>query len=189
MIYEKKKKKALVKLEERIAPYSEFWYEWIHSPGCNLTKSQIDAIVLYQHYQDFKVLGEKMECSTGHAFSVLNRALNRLTYQSCIRGYRAWVGEKLLIESGAYDNFTELEKFLSTPIHYFHLPTGLEGSLSGCGDTLGDVLKEYGEKELLRLRNFGEKKLNHLKKLLKQNNALKLLKKQVQEREDWYLTR
>ena len=119
---EKKKKKVLIRLEERIAPYSEFWYEWIHSPGCNLTKTQIDVIILYQHYKDFKILGEKMGLSTGYAFSVLNHALNRLIYQSCIRGYRAWVGEKLLIESGAYDHFTELEKFLSAPIHYFHLP-------------------------------------------------------------------
>lgn len=189
MKYEKKKNKALIRLEERIAPFREFWYEWIHSPGCYLSKSEVDAILLYQRYKDFKILGEKLGRSYAGAYALLNGALIRLLHSSCERQYKEWIAESILDEAGAYEEFTPLEKFLCTPIRNFRLPNGLYYSLSSCGDTIGEILKEYGEKELLFRNNFGEKKLGCFRKLLKQNNAIHLLKKKVHEDDYWYLKR
>jgi hypothetical protein len=89
----------------------------------------------------------------------------------------------MLSESGVYDDMSEVDKFLITPLHYHGLPTTLGYSLSVCGETMGDVLNKYGERDLLQLRNFGKKKLHLLRSFLKENNCLHLLKKQVDEAE------
>ena len=173
-----KKNKVLSRIEERIFPYREFWFEWIHSPGCYLNKSQVDAILLYQHYKDIKILGEKLGRSSQGAYALLNGGLIRLLHSSCGRQYREWIAEGMLEQAGAYDNFTPLEKFLSTPMRCFNIPSKYRYSFMICGDTFGELLNEYGEKDLLRLRNFGSKKLQFLKGFLKQNECLHLLKKQ-----------
>ncbi len=171
--------KKIYELEEALKPYHEFWDVWILSKGCFLKRREIDVILGFRKHQNFSAVALSLEISHYTAYEVFNRALRRLGYNYKL--YRHWIADKMLSESGVYDDMSEVDKFLITPLHYHGLPTTLGYSLSVCGETMGDVLTEYGERDLLRLRNFGKKKLNYLRSFLKQNNCLHLLKKQVDE--------
>lgn len=173
--------KKIRELDEALKPYHEFWDIWILSKGCFLKRSEIDVILQYRKHHDFNAVAHSMKISYYTAYEVFNRALRRLGYNYKL--YRHWIADRMLNEAGAYDNMSDLDRFLITPLHYHGLPAKLSNSLSTCGETMGDVLTNYGERDLLRLRNFGKKKLHLLRIFLKQNNCLHLLKKQKDEKE------
>lgn len=179
--------KKFRELEEALIPFREFWEEWIHSPACYLSKEEIDIILLSQHYQDFEIVASKIGRTKQGAYMFLQNAIRKLRYESCKIRYRHWIAERMLEDAGVYEDFTPLEKFLITPTYYFPLSSRLSSGLSSCGETFGEILKDHGEFELLRIRNFGKKSLTELKSFLKKHNAHRLLKKRVHEDEYWYL--
>lgn len=173
-------RKKLRQLEQALKPYEEFWDLWIISKGCFLTQREIDSILLYRKYQSFALVADEMGITEFSAREILNRALRRLGYNYQL--YRHWIADRMLEQAGVYTGMSDLNKFLITPLHYHRLPTKLHNILSVCGDTMGDILKDFGESDLLRLRSFGRKKLHYLKTFLKKNNCIHLLKPQSYEK-------
>lgn len=177
--------KKIKDLEDALIPYEEFWDLWIISTGCFLKRKEADVILLYRKHQKFSLVASELGISEFSVREILNRAIRRLGWNHKL--YRHWIADRMLEDSGVYDGMSEINKFLIRPLHYHPMPRLLYYSLSSLGETMGDVLKEYGEKDLLKLRNFGKKKLNFLRMFLKQNNCLYLLDKKEKQAEEIFI--
>jgi len=176
----RKKKKEL---EEVLEPYNEFWDLWIISKECFLSRREIDILLTYRKTENFQQVARQLKISPNRANEIFNRALNRLRWNYKL--YHYWIAHCIL-EAGIDNTLSAEQKFLITPIRFHNMPPILSYFLSHFGETMGEVLNEYGEKEFLRLRNFGKKKLFYLKEFLKQNNCLHLLKNYLYENEKIY---
>jgi hypothetical protein len=81
------------------------------------------------------------------------------------------------LSSPVYDIPSPLfrDEFMHSPLSAHSMPRPLYNSLLFLGDNLHEILENYGEKELLKIKWFGKTRLHMLKSFLQEHDRSSLL--------------
>lgn len=156
-------------INEALIPYEEHWEEWTLSIFCNLTETEVSAVNYYKKYLRNNSPIQEHDLRPSALYSNYTNALKKLKFPSTRENLHKWISSKHL---------TPREQFLKAPITGLRslISTRLCFCLSSIGSNIEEILEKYTIHDLLSLRGMGEKGINELKNILKNNNCQSLLK-------------
>lgn len=168
--------KETSKFLKEIGLDEKFWNEWTASPACFFSSKELTII------NGFILTG-----SHHHASTILSISASRArsSFKRCkwlikwaYPKFQKWITENLLEEYGVIRYESDTEKFLHSPIEHLPIDLPLKRKvvllLSG---TMHELLLEYSERDIKRVKGWGNKTFKEFKLLLEENNCLDLLKK------------
>lgn len=143
-----------LKFEKATLPYLPAWDDWIVSDFCFLSEEEALLISSYLRLKTVRSLSRKIKRSEQTIIRKIHAVYRKLYLGTSI--YQDW--EKNRTEDDRYP--------LNIPIICLNAPVKLKHLLNQLGNTLGEILREYTEEELLKLRGWGAGMITDLRRIL-----------------------
>lgn len=153
-----------LKIEKAIIPYMDEWDEWIVSDYCFLSTEEATAVISFLNTKSIRSVSQKINRGEHTVRKMIH--VSRLKLIFGVKIYDKWRKGKIVDE-----NYP-----LNVPIACLKIDFKLKKQLNQLGETLAEILKDYSTKDFLKLRGFGNKKLNDLHVFLDTYGYAHLLK-------------
>ena len=164
----------LYKLQKVLDTYLGYWEEWKNSRGCFLSDREVLSIEYYRDHGTHHVLAKELGLSASRVSGIYNHALRRLQNNQHL--FRHWIANKIFTQAGLHQQLEGKEEFLMRPMHEHKFSHALYLILSLEAENLSELLQRYNVSALLKLRGFGQRKLQELQTHLEKNGCLQLLR-------------
>jgi hypothetical protein len=157
-------------------PYAELWQEWINTDACFLSDEEIKIIQNFLLFSSHYPSVIELNISLATAKEKLKRIKRRLKWNYPL--YQKWVTERMLLNSGILNYHSKEDYLLNSPIEFIPMSATLRKRLNVFSvSTLNELLSNYTENDLRKIRLFGEKTITEFKHLLIEYNCSHLLRK------------